>query len=136
VDELLRQRCGLLGFSAISGDVRDLLASDHPHAAEALELFAYRTSLAIASHAVALQGLDALVFTAGIGEHAAPARALAKRKVVFQSGHPHRRGIRDRSPCLGADGEQVASHGCSHLVILRVNNRIDTDVRHVWKEIS
>ena len=75
LDELLHQRCGLLGVSGISGDVQTLLASDHPHAAEALDLFAYRISQAIASHAVALGGLDALVFTAGIGEHVAPVRA-------------------------------------------------------------
>ncbi|MDO9009829.1 MAG: acetate/propionate family kinase [Thiobacillus sp.] len=75
LDELLHQRCGLLGVSGISGDVQTLLASDHPHAAEALDLFAYRISQAIAGHAVALGGLDALVFTAGIGEHAAPVRA-------------------------------------------------------------
>lgn len=75
VDELLHHRSGLLGYSGISGDVRTLLASDQPSAREALELFAYRTAQAIAGHAVSLQGIDALVFTAGIGEHAAPVRA-------------------------------------------------------------
>ncbi|MDP3123754.1 MAG: acetate/propionate family kinase [Thiobacillus sp.] len=79
LDDLLHQRAGLLGVSGISGDVRTLLASDDPHAAEALELFAYRTAQAIAGHAVALEGLDALVFTAGIGEHAAPVRAAICR---------------------------------------------------------
>ena len=75
LDELLNQRSGLLGMSGISGDVRTLQDSPEPHAAEALALFAYRTAQAIASHAVALHGLDALVFTAGIGEHAAAVRA-------------------------------------------------------------
>jgi acetate kinase len=74
LEEMLNQRSGLLGYSGISSDVRALLASDHPHASEALELFSYRISQAIAAHAVALGGLDALVFTAGIGEHATPVR--------------------------------------------------------------
>jgi acetate kinase len=83
LDELLHHRAGLLGVSGISGDVRTLLASDDPRAAEALELFAYRTAQAIAGHAVALDGLDALVFTAGIGEHAAPVRAAICRHLAW-----------------------------------------------------
>jgi len=75
LEELLNHRSGLFGYSGISSDVRELLASDHPHAAEALELFAYRVSQAIAAHAVALEGLDALIFTAGVGEHAATLRS-------------------------------------------------------------
>jgi acetate kinase len=83
LDDLLHHRAGLLGVSGISGDVRTLLASDDPRAAEALELFAYRTAQAIAGHAVALEGLDALVFTAGIGEHAAPVRAAICRHLAW-----------------------------------------------------
>jgi acetate kinase len=83
LDELLNHRCGLLGASGISGDVRTLLASAEPRAAEALALFAYRVAQAIAAHAVALQGLDALVFTAGIGEHAAPLRAPICRHLAW-----------------------------------------------------
>ncbi len=75
LEDLLQHRAGLLGVSGISSDVRELLESDDPHATEALDLFAYRTAQAIAGHAVALGGIDALVFTAGIGEHAAPVRA-------------------------------------------------------------
>ncbi|HQT35128.1 MAG TPA: acetate/propionate family kinase [Thiobacillus sp.] len=87
LDELLHQRCGLLGVSGISGDVQTLLASAHPHAAEALDLFAYRTSQAIAAHAVALGGLDALVFTAGIGGHAAPVRAAICQHLAWLGLH-------------------------------------------------
>ena len=83
LDELLHHRCGLLGVSGISGDVRTLQASDDPRAAEALELFAYRTAQAIAAHAVALEGLDALVFTAGIGERAPPVRAAICRRLAW-----------------------------------------------------
>ena len=83
LDDLLHHRAGLLGVSGLSGDVRTLLASDDPRAAEALELLAYRTAQAVAAHAVALEGLDALVFTAGIGEHAAPVRAAICRHLTW-----------------------------------------------------
>ncbi|MGN6767509.1 MAG: acetate/propionate family kinase, partial [Rhizobiaceae bacterium] len=58
------------GVSGLSGDVRDLLASEHPHAAESLDLFTFRIAREIAAMANTLQGLDVLVFTGGIGEHA------------------------------------------------------------------
>jgi acetate kinase len=70
VADLLGNRSGLLGVSGISDDVRVLEASDDPCAREALEMFAERTAAAIAAQCVALEGLDALVFTGGIGEHA------------------------------------------------------------------
>jgi acetate kinase len=70
VADLLGNRSGLLGVSGISNDVRALEASDNPHAREALEMFAERAATAIAAQCVALGGLDALVFTGGIGEHA------------------------------------------------------------------
>lgn len=76
IEELLSRRSGLLGVSGSSGDVRELLASDDPNAHEALELFAYRAVRELGSLAAALGGLDALVFTGGIGEHAAPIRAM------------------------------------------------------------
>ena len=71
---MLYRDSGLLGVSGISDDMRDLLASDDPHAAEAIDLFVYRALRELGSLAAALGGLDALVFTAGIGEHAAPIR--------------------------------------------------------------
>ncbi|HRP98261.1 MAG TPA: acetate/propionate family kinase [Rhodocyclaceae bacterium] len=72
---LLYKESGLLGVSGISQDMRTLLASDAPEAAEAVELFCYRIARELGSLAAAAGGLDALVFTAGIGEHAAPVRA-------------------------------------------------------------
>jgi len=75
VDALLSHESGLLGVSGISDDMRDLLASDDPHAAEAVELFVYRAVRWIGSLTAALGGLDALVFTGGIGEHAPEIRA-------------------------------------------------------------
>ena len=75
ISHLLYERSGLLGVSGISDDMRELLKSDAPEAEDAVALFVYRTVREIASLAGALGGLDALVFTGGIGEHAAPVRA-------------------------------------------------------------
>jgi acetate kinase len=72
---LLYKESGLLGVSGMSQDMRDLLASDATEAAEAVELFCYRIARELGSLAAAAQGLDALVFTGGIGEHGAAVRA-------------------------------------------------------------
>lgn len=74
VEHTLYHESGLLGVSGISPDMRSLLVSDDAHAREAVDLFVYRIGREIGSLAAALGGLDALVFTAGIGEHAAPIR--------------------------------------------------------------
>lgn len=74
LETLLYHECGLLGVSGISSDMRELLASGEPAAAEAVQLFCYRVVCAIGSLAAALGGLDALVFTGGIGEHASEVR--------------------------------------------------------------
>ena len=71
VSDLLYHSSGLLGVSGLSDDMRTLLASDRPHAADAVDLFVYRIGRELGSLVAALGGLDALVFTAGIGEHAA-----------------------------------------------------------------
>ncbi len=83
LSRLLHHRSGLLGVSGISSDVRELLHSDRPQAALALELFAYRIAQAVGGLATALGGLDALVFTAGIGEHAAPVRAAICQRLKW-----------------------------------------------------
>ena len=75
IENLLYKESGLLGVSGISADMRVLLESDDPQARLAVDLFVYRIGREIGSLAAALGGLDALVFTAGIGEHAAPVRA-------------------------------------------------------------
>jgi acetate kinase len=75
IEQLLYREAGLLGVSGISSDMRTLLASPAPRARAAVELFCYRISRELGSLAAAMQGVDALVFTGGIGEHAAPVRA-------------------------------------------------------------
>jgi len=70
VSDLLYKQSGLLGVSGISDDMRALLASADPRAKTAIDLFVYRIGRELGSLAAALGGVDALVFTAGIGEHA------------------------------------------------------------------
>ncbi|HEX8777563.1 MAG TPA: acetate/propionate family kinase [Rhodanobacter sp.] len=75
IERLLYRESGLLGVSGISGDMRTLLASDSPAAREAIDLFVYRIVKEIGALASALGGLDALVFSAGIGERSAAIRS-------------------------------------------------------------
>jgi acetate kinase len=81
LSDLLYNKSGLLGVSGISGDMQVLLDSDSAAAAEAVELFCYTLVRAIGSMAAALGGVDALVFTGGIGEHAAAIRERVCRKL-------------------------------------------------------
>jgi len=100
IEDILYHQSGLKGVSGISGDVRVLLASPDPHAGEALDLFTYSTACEIGGLAVALGGLDGLVFTAGIGEHAPAIRAA----------------ICNRLACLGLALDPVANAANAALI--------------------
>ena len=69
----------MLGLSGVSSDFRELLASEDPRARFAREVFYYCTARQIGSLAAALGGLDGIVFTAGVGENAAPVRSAICR---------------------------------------------------------
>ena len=75
VTQLLHQQSGLLGLSGLSADMRTLMASASPAAALAIDHFVEAALRELAGLAAALRGIDALVFTGGIGENAAPLRA-------------------------------------------------------------
>ncbi len=83
IERLIYKESGLLGISGLSSDMRTLLASDEPRARLAVDLFVYRIGRELGSLAAALGGLDALVFTAGIGEHAAEIRERACRDAAW-----------------------------------------------------
>ncbi|OXJ13493.1 acetate/propionate family kinase [Burkholderia sp. AU6039] len=83
VEDLIYRRSGLLGVSGISSDMRTLLASDDPHARFAIELYVYRIARELGSLAAAMEGIDAIVFTAGIGEHAAAIREGVMRRAAW-----------------------------------------------------
>jgi acetate kinase len=81
--DLVHNKSGLLGLSGVSSDMRDLLASDSPDAQQAIDYFVYRTTSYIGALTAILGGLDGLVFTAGIGEHAAPIRERICRNFAW-----------------------------------------------------
>jgi acetate kinase len=83
IEKLIYQQSGLLGVSGISSDMRTLLASDAPRAKLAVDLFVYRIGRELGSLAAALGGLDAVVFTGGIGEKAAAIRARVCRDAAW-----------------------------------------------------
>src|SRR4029077_15442959 len=76
LEELIDHRSGLLGVSERTSDMRELLAAraTDPRAALAVEMFCYQAGKAAGARPAALGGIDSLVFTGGIGEHAPPVR--------------------------------------------------------------
>jgi len=83
VEKMIYQQSGLLGVSGISSDMRTLLESNDPRAKLATDLFCYRVCRELGSLAAALGGLDAIVFTAGIGENSAEIRARVCRDAAW-----------------------------------------------------
>jgi acetate kinase len=83
IETLIYQKSGLLGVSGVSSDMSALLESSAPRAALAIDLFVYRIGRELGSLAAALGGLDAIVFTAGIGEHAPPIRERVCRSAAW-----------------------------------------------------
>jgi acetate kinase len=83
IEDTLEHRSGLLGLSEVSGQVEELEATEDPDAQFALEVFTYRVAGAVAVCAVALGGLDALVFTAGVGENSPRVRVDVCARLGF-----------------------------------------------------
>ncbi|HEV7960637.1 MAG TPA: acetate/propionate family kinase [Rhizomicrobium sp.] len=83
LQNLLYNESGLKGVSGISGDMRTLLASPDPNAKDAIALFVFRLAREIGALIASLGGLDGLVFTAGIGEHAPEIRAMTVEKLSW-----------------------------------------------------
>jgi acetate kinase len=83
VQDLLYRECGLKGLSGISNDVRELEVSTDPRAAFALDYFVHRVGLNAGMLAAALGGLDAFVFTGGIGENSASMRARIADRLAW-----------------------------------------------------
>lgn len=107
--DLLYNRSGLLALSGISADMRALLASDQPAARQAIAIYAHRIAREIGALSAALGGLDALVFTGGIGEHAAPVREIVCRGCAwlgldFDTAANERDG-----PCLTTPDSRVGA---------------------------
>nr|WP_246503698.1 acetate kinase [Plastoroseomonas arctica] len=110
IEALLYHQCGLLGVSGISGDIRVLMASAAPEAREAIELFTYRIALDVAGMATALGGIDGLVFTAGIGEHAAPVRAAVCERLAWLGLGLDAEANAAGAPMVSNEASRVAIH--------------------------
>jgi len=83
LEKMLYERSGLLGLSGISGDMRVLQESTDPRAVAAVECFVYAMTKYAGAYATVLGGLDAFVFTAGIGENSVPLRAALCGKLEW-----------------------------------------------------
>lgn len=83
LEKMLYERAGLLGLSGLSGDMKVLQDSADPMAVAAVEHFVHAVTKSIGAYTAVLGGLDALVFTAGIGEHSAPVRAAVCTKLAW-----------------------------------------------------
>jgi acetate kinase len=109
IEKLIYHQSGLLGVSGVSGDMRTLLASDDPHAAQAVELYVYRIVRELGSLAAALGGLDAVVFTGGIGENSAEVRARVCRAAAWLGLSLDEDANRAGGPCISATGSATAA---------------------------
>jgi len=107
VEDLLYRSSGLLGVSGLSSDMRLLLASADPHAAEAVDLFAFSIARHTAVMANSLGGLECLVFTGGIGEHAPDIRALACERLLWLGAELDPLANRDNAGQIGAPASRV-----------------------------
>ena len=110
VEALLYRRSGMLGLSGESSDFSDLLASQTPRARFAIDVFVYRVARGIGSLAAALGGLDGLVFTAGVGENAAPIRAAICRTSAWLGVELDEAANVARADRISAAGSRIAVH--------------------------
>ena len=104
LEEMLYKRAGLLGLSGVSGDMRILQESTDPLAIAAVEHFVYSMMKYVGAYTAVLGGLDALVFTAGIGEHSAPVRASLCNKLAWL-------GLTLDEPANASGGPRISAAG-------------------------
>jgi acetate kinase len=102
LEKMLYERSGLLGLSGISGDMRELEASKDSRAAAAIDYFVYAMTKFAGAYAAVLGGLDAFVFTAGIGEHCARVRAALCSNLAWL-------GIKLDEQANAADGPRISA---------------------------
>ena len=128
VETLLYRKSGLLGVSGVSNNMQVLADSDDPHAHEAIDLYCYRAASTLAGLVPAIGGLDALVFTAGIGENSASVRKLICDRlewlgVVLDSQANEKNATQIsavqssvRVLVLPTNEELVVANACRHLI--------------------
>jgi acetate kinase len=109
IEKLIYNQSGLLGVSGISSDMRTLLASGEPRAKLAVDLYCYRIRREMGSLAAALGGLDAIVFTAGIGENSHEVRERVCRDAAWLGVELDAAANAKGGPRISAGGSRVAA---------------------------
>jgi acetate kinase len=108
LEMMLYERAGLLGLSGISDDMRVLQESTDPRAIAAVEYFVYAMTKYAGAYAAVLGGLDAFVFTAGIGEHSAPVRAALCSKLAWLGVKMDKRANDSNGPRISTADSRVS----------------------------
>ena len=108
LEKMLYERSGLLGLSGISGDMRVLQDSEEPAAIEAVKQFVYAMTKYVGAYAAVLGGLDALVFTGGIGEHSHQVRAALCRQLASLGVVPDEDANRSGDAVISAPASRVS----------------------------
>ena len=111
IEKLIYSESGLLGVSGVSSDMRTLLASDAPRARLAIDLYVYRIGRELGSLAAALGGLDAIVFTGGIGENSAEIRERVCREARWLGVKLDEQANRDGGPRISLATGSVGGMG-------------------------
>jgi acetate kinase len=109
IERLLYHDCGLRGLSGLSNDVRDLLVSRDPAAKLALDYFVYHASRQLGALAAVLDGLDAVVFTGGIGEHSPEIRARICNAAAWLGLRLDEAANRSDGPCITTPESRVSA---------------------------
>jgi acetate kinase len=109
IEKLIYNQSGLLGVSGISSDMRTLLASDDAHARRAVDLYVYRIRRELGGLAAALGGLDAIVFTAGIGENSAVLRDRVCRDAAWLGAELDATANDKGGPRISSESSRVAA---------------------------
>lgn len=109
VERMLYHESGLLGVSGIDADTRELLDSDRPEAAEAIGLFCLRIAGEAARLAATMGGIDALVFTGGIGEHQPRIRAMVAERLAWLGLVLDDNANAGNAPCISSTASRVAA---------------------------
>jgi acetate kinase len=129
IERLIYTQSGLLGVSGISSDMRTLLMSTNPAAKLAVDLFVYRIRRELGSLAAALGGLDAIVFTGGIGENAPVIRSRVGRDAGWLGVEIDEAANAAGSGCISTGASRVAVH------VIPTNEELMI-ARHTWRSLE
>jgi acetate kinase len=130
VHHLLYRQSGLLGVSGFTNNMKELQDSDNPRAKEAVDLFCYRAAGEFASHAAALQGLQAIVFTGGIGENSAHVRQQICQQLAWMGTDIDEKANNRNARTISAPDAKISVHVIAtneELVIARATRELTAE---------